>query len=187
MRANDINRGQALKFDGELYAVVETSTTKPGKGGSFVRAKLKNLKTGLVSERRLRSDENVEDAFLEKRPMQYLYQDHTGYVFMDLDTYEQFTINEDLIGDDKYYLVPELEVTVLMHEGQAISVDLPTSVTMTVTDTDAAIKGQTAAKSNKPAVTDTGLRVMVPTFINNGDVIKVDTKEGNYMGREETA
>lgn len=183
MRANEIHRGLALKFDNELYAVVDTSTTKPGKGGAFVRAKLKNLKTGAVSERRLRVDENVEDVFLERRKMQYLYKEGTGFVFMDLETYEQHTLEADFMGDSALYLVPELQAKVCFCEGRTISVELPASVDMKVTETDAAIKGQTAAKSSKPAVTETGLKIQVPPFINVGEVIKVDTREGKYLGR----
>lgn len=183
MRANEIHRGLALRFDNELYAVVDTSTMKPGKGGAFVRAKLKSLKTGAVSERRLRSDETVEDVFLDRRKVQYLYKEGSGFVFMDLETYEQYTIDGQLLGESSLYLVSELEAKVCFCEGKTISVELPASVDMKITETDAAIKGQTAAKSSKPATTETGLKIQVPPFVNNGEVIKVDTREGKYLGR----
>lgn len=183
VKANDMTKGMAIDMDGELFVVVDTFNRKPGKGGSYVRTKFKSLSTGLIREERFRPDEVLEDAFLERKPMQYLYKDNAGYVFMDLETYEQHIVSEDLVGDDAVYLTAELEVQVVMYEGKAVGVNLPSTVEMTVTETDPAIKGQTATNQYKPAMTDTGLSITVPPFVEVGEVIKVDTREGKYLSR----
>jgi len=182
VNANEVKKGMVIEYNGDRWIVVDYQQVKPGKGPAYMQTKLKNLKSGAVLEQRLRPSEKVEQVFLEKREMEYLYEDASGYVFME-ETGEQHIIDHELIKDIIGYIRPNVPVKVVFAEGKALSVDLPTAVELEVTDTDPAIRGQTATNQYKPAIVETGLKVMVPPFVNTGDVIRVDTREGKYLDR----
>ena len=183
MRASDLKNGNALNLDGQIWIVVKTEHVKPGKGGAFTQVKLKNIATGQNVEKRFRSTEDVEAATLDRRAMEYLYSDSSGAVFMDNETYEQTTIHEDILGDAMLYLKPNTNITGLVHEGKTISIELPPTVELEVSDTPPGIKGATATNQLKEATLETGLKTRVPPFISNGEVIKVNTDTGEYLSR----
>ncbi len=182
--SNDFRTGVSIELDGSVWRVVEFLHVKPGKGSAFVRTKLKNAQTGNVVERTFRAGETVPQANLEKRTMQHTYKDGEDYVFMDMETYEETTLSPKQIGDRVKYIKEEMEVNVVFWNEQVLDVDLPTSVTLEVTDTDPGVKGDTATGGSKPAIVETGAQVMVPLFISIGEKIKVDTRDGSYLGRE---
>ena len=181
--ANDLRRGVVVKVDGDLYVVLDFQHTKPGKGGAFVKAKMRNLTKDVIVDKTFRSTEKVEDIFIEKRKMQYLYNDGDNAVFMDLETYEQEHVPNDFIEDQLKYLKEGEEVNVNFYEDQIISVELPTFVVLKVTHTEPGVKGDTATAAYKPATVETGAQVQVPLFINEGDKIKIDTRTGEYIER----
>src|SRR5919108_4259096 len=180
---NDLKNGMTLNLDGTLMNVVEFQHVKPGKGGAFVRTKLKNVRTGRVLDRTFRADEPVEVAHLEKRQMQYLYRDESGYHFMDTETYEQLAVGADAIGDAASYLLEGSTPYVTMYEGAAIGLELPASVELQVTETEPGVKGDRVSGATKPATLETGASVQVPLFVEVGDRIKVDTRTGGYLTR----
>ncbi len=182
--SNDFRTGVTIELDGSVWRVVEFLHVKPGKGSAFVRTKLKNAQTGNVVERTFRAGETVPQANIEKRTMQHTYKDGDEYVFMDMETYEETRISPDQIGDRIKYIKEEMEVNIVFWNDQVIDVDLPTSVILEVTDTDPGVKGDTATGGSKPATVETGAQVMVPLFISIGEKIKVDTRDGSYLGRE---
>lgn len=169
--------------DGQLYSVVDKHLNTPGNWRAILQIKLKNLKTGAVTEKRFRPDEKVETAYLEKREMQYLYQEGDDYVFMDNETFDQIHLGADWIGDLILYLKENENTQVVFYEGKPISLEPPATVELRVTETEPSLKGATAAAQYKPATLETGLRIDVPPFINIGDVLQVDTREGKYLGR----
>jgi elongation factor P len=169
--------------DGQLYLCVDRELRTPGNLPSKLTLKIKNLKTGFVNEVRVHPEDKVEQAYLEKREMQYLYKDSDGYVFMDTETYDQVTLGEDMVGDMLLYMKEEAKVQVTFSDGKALSVELPSTVELTVTDTEPALKGATAAAQYKPATMDTGLKITVPSFIEIGEKLVVDTNEGKYLRR----
>lgn len=175
--------GITIDIDGTLYQIVDFQHVKPGKGGAFVRTKLKNFKTGAVIDKTFRAGEKVEQAIVNRRPMQYLYNDGSDYVFMDTETYEQISIPASSLEYERKFLKENMNVLVAVHEGQSIGVDLPTAVELEVTQTDPGLKGDTASGGTKPATLETGLVLQVPLFINVGDVVKVDTRTGEYLTR----
>ena len=181
--SNDFRTGVTIELDGSVWRVVEFLHVKPGKGSAFVRTKLKNVQSGGVVERTFRAGETVPQANIEKRTMQYTYKDGEDFVFMDMETYEEARINPDQIGDRVKYIKEEMEVNVLFWEEQILEVELPTSVMLEVIDTDPGVKGDTATGGSKPATVETGAQVMVPLFISIGEKIKVDTRDGSYLGR----
>ncbi len=181
--SNDFRTGVTIELDGSVWRVVEFLHVKPGKGSAFVRTKLKNLQSGNVVERTFRAGETVPQANIEKRTMQYTYKDGENFVFMDMETYEEARLNPEQIGDRVLYLKEEMEVNVLFWEEQVLEVELPTSVFLEVTETDPGVKGDTATGGSKPATVETGAQVMVPLFISVGEKIKVDTRDGSYLGR----
>ncbi len=183
IRATEMKNGGAILIDGELYIVVSQQHTKPGKGGAFIQAKLKKYSTGQVLDRRFRSAESVEPAFLERKPMQYSYSSEGQHWFMDPETYEQVPIDQELVGDAIGYLLSGTECQVLWYEGKAIGVDLPNVVELEVKDTPPALKGATATNQNKPATMETGISVSVPPFIEIGERIRIDTRSGEYLER----
>jgi elongation factor P len=173
-----------LKEDGQLYYVVDRELRTPGNLPSKLTLKLKNLKTGFVRDERVHPEDKVEQAYLEKREMQYLYKDSDGYVFMDTETYDQVTLSEDMVGAQMIYLKEENKISVTFYEGRALSVELPGTVELKVTDTEPALKGATAAAQYKPATLETGLKVTVPPHIATGDVLVISTAEGGkYVSR----
>ncbi|MGK7948519.1 MAG: elongation factor P [Xenococcaceae cyanobacterium] len=181
--SNDFRTGVTIELDGSVWRVVEFLHVKPGKGSAFVRTKLKNVQNGNVVERTFRAGETVPQANIEKRTMQYTYKDGEYFVFMDMETYEEARLNPEQIGERVLYLKEEMEVNVLFWEEQVLEVELPTSVFLEVTETDPGVKGDTATGGSKPATVETGAQVMVPLFISVGEKIKVDTRDGSYLGR----
>lgn len=170
-------------FDGELFSIVEFQHVKPGKGGAFVRTKLKNVKTGAVIDRTFRAGEKVEDVRIEKRKKQFLYSDGDIYHFMDNETYEQIEVRGDNIGDALKYLKENMNVDIAMYESQVIGIELPAHIELKVTETDPGLKGDTATGGTKPATLETGAIVAVPLFIEIGDVIRIDTRTNEYVTR----
>ena len=180
---NDLKNGLTLDLDNGLWTVVEFLHVKPGKGAAFVRTKLKNVESGNVIEKTFIAGEKVAKAMLDRREMQYLYKEGKEYVMMDNESYEQVQLTEAQIGDGVKYLKENLIVQVLMHDSRILGVDLPAHVELEVIDTPPAEKGNTAQGGTKPAKTETGAVVNVPFFVNNGDIIRVDTRTNEYLDR----
>ncbi|HEX4161058.1 MAG TPA: elongation factor P [Acidimicrobiales bacterium] len=180
---NDLKNGMSLDLPEGLFSVVEFQHVKPGKGGAFVRTKLKNVRSGAVIERTYRADEKLEQAIIDKRDMQFLYRDAADFIFMDTTSYEQMTASPDLLGDAPNYLKEGDSANLQMYNGEIVGVDLPAAVELTVTETEPGIQGDRVSGARKPATLQTGLVVQVPLFVNTGDVIKVDTRSGEYLTR----
>ncbi|HMD02483.1 MAG TPA: elongation factor P, partial [Candidatus Baltobacteraceae bacterium] len=180
---NDFRNGVTIVIDGQLWAVVEFQHVKPGKGSAFVRTRLKNVKTGATVERTFRAGEKLERATVDNREMQMLYNDADGYHFMDNESFENVTLQRDLIGDPADFLRDGMKVDVQFHDGVAIGVDLPAHVELRVEETDPGFKGDTAQGTTKPAKLETGATVQVPLFVNPGDLIRIDTRDRRYIGR----
>lgn len=180
---NDFRIGLTIELDGEIYSVVDFQHVKPGKGSAFVRSKLKNVKTGFTVERTFRAGEKVPRAHIEHREMQYLYSSDQDNFFMDTSTYEQIVLTDETLGDSKKDLKENMVIGIQMYEGAPIGVDLPNSVELTVVETDPGLRGDTVSGGTKPATLETGAVVQVPLFINMGDVIRVDTRTGEYLER----
>ena len=172
-----------IEIDGEPFTIVDFQHVKPGKGGAFVRTKVKSLLTGRVLDITFRSGEKVDVPDLEEKKMQYLYQDVNGYCFMDTETFEQMTLSADQIGDALGYLKENVEVEVLFHNGSPIGIELPMFMELEVVETDPGLKGNTASGGSKPAKLETGVTIQVPLFISVGEVVKVDTRTGEYIER----
>lgn len=182
--ANDCRSGTKLLVDGELYTVLERDHHKPGKGGAFVRFKLKGLISGKVVDHTVRAGTKMESADVSVQPMQYLYQEGDHYVFMDLETYEQIHVPGDLIGWAHHFLTENTAVNVTMYEDRAIGVELPQKMVFAVVDTmENATRGNTATSATKPAKLETGLEIQVPMFIRIGDRVRVATEDGSYVER----
>jgi elongation factor P len=180
---NDLKNGMTLDLDGTLFQVVEFQHVKPGKGGAFVRTKLRNVKSGAVLEKTFNAGVKVGLAIVERKQMQYLYGDGEDAVFMDLDSFDQVHVPTSLLGDAGRFLGESAEAQIAMHEGVPIAVDLPASVVLTITKTDPGAKGDTRTGAMKPATLDTGAVVNVPLFVEQGERIKVDTRSGEYVER----
>ena len=181
--AGDFRPGMVVELEGALHAVLEFHHIKRGRGTAVVRAKLRNLKTGAITERTFMPEERYPRAYLEQKRMQYLYRDDGTYVFMDLETYDQIHLPTDLVGEGTRWLKENSEATVVFYEGRAIAVELPNAVALEVVQTAPSAKGDTVAGSSKPATLETGATVHVPFFVNVGDRIKVDTRTGEYSER----
>ena len=180
---NDFKNGMTLELDGTLFQIIEFQHVKPGKGGAFVRSKLRNVKTGAVTEKTFNAGVKVGLAIVERKGMQYLYGDGSDYVFMDLDTYEQIHVPAALVGEAADYLIEGAEAQVSRHEGVPIAVDLPASIVLTITKTDPGAKGDTRTGASKPATLETGIVVNVPLFVEEGEKVKIDTRTGVYIER----
>ncbi|NMB44969.1 MAG: elongation factor P [Firmicutes bacterium] len=180
---NDLRTGLTLELDNEIWSVVEFLHVKPGKGAAFVRTKLKNVRTGAVSERTFRAGERVPRAHIETKQMQYLYSTPDMYHFMDTDTYEQIGLPVSTLEEAVNYLKEGMVIGIQFYEGEAIGIDLPTAVELEVTETEPGFKGDTATGGTKPATVETGLVVQVPLFIEQGDILKIDTRTGEYLSR----
>ena len=180
---SDFRAGLTIEVDGEVYTIVEFQHVKPGKGSAFVRTKLKNARTGAVTERTFRAGEKMERAMMDRREMQYLYNSGDEYYVMDNETYEQYVLTKDQIGDRIKYLKENMNVTVLFYQEKIFGVEVPNFVELVVVDTEPGIKGDTASGGSKPARMETGLVVQVPFFINVGDVLRIDTRSGEYLER----
>lgn len=181
--SNDFRTGVTIELDGDAYQVVDFQHVKPGKGAAFVRTKLRNVRTGSVVERTFAAGEKLPKAHLERKEMQYLYHDGEAFIFMDVNNFEQMPLNDDQIGEGKKYLKENMNIHILLFQGNVIGVDLPSQVELEITETEPGIKGDTASGGSKPATLETGAVVRVPFFINVGDVIQVNTKTGEYIGR----
>ncbi|KRN88666.1 elongation factor P [Ligilactobacillus ceti] len=180
---NEFKTGLTIEVDGGIWRVVDFQHVKPGKGSAFVRSKLKNLRTGAVQEKTFRAGEKVALAQIDRKKMQYLYADGTNHVFMDMATYEQLELPGDQIESELNYLKENMEVSIIMYGTETIGVELPNTVDLAVRETEPGIKGDTASGGSKPAVMETGLVVQVPFFINDGDVLTVNTTDGTYISR----
>jgi len=180
---NDVKSGLTILVDDGVYLVVETQHVKPGKGSAFVRAKLRNLKNGNIQEKTFRGDEKIESAFVEERKLQYQYSSGSIYHFMDQDNFEEISISEDSIGDNKKFLKDNLEVMGYFYKNETLNVNLPNFIEFKVIHTEPGIKGDTAKSGTKPAQIETGAIIQVPLFIDTGDKIKVDTRTGEYIER----
>ena len=180
---NDLKNGMTLELETVLFQVVEFQHVKPGKGGAFVRTKLRNVKTGAVIERTFNAGVKIGLAIVERKGMQYLYTDGSDYVFMDPDTYDQVHVGPEVMGEAGKYLAESAEAQIAMHQGAPIAVDLPASVVLAITDTAPGAKGDTKTGAMKPATVQTGAVVQVPLFVETGEKIKVDTRTGDYIER----
>jgi elongation factor P len=180
---NDLKNGITLEIDNNLFQVVEFQHVKPGKGGAFVRTKLRNLRNGAVIDRTFNAGIRVEQAILEKKDMQFLYKDAGEYVFMDTDSYEQMTVDPVKLGDAAEYLVEQAVAIIALHNDEIVSVEIPASVELDITETEPGIQGDRVSGARKPATLQTGKVIQVPLFVNIGDRVKVDTRSGEYITR----
>jgi len=180
---SEFRTGLTIEMDGDPCQILDFQHVKPGKGAAFVRAKIKNLKNGSVTELTFRAGEKVPRAILDRRPMQYLYNDGQGYVFMDNENYEQISLSVDQLDGNEKYLKENMDVQVALYQGKFLGIDLPNTVELEVIETEPGIKGDTASGGSKPAKLETGLTVQVPFFVNVGDRLKIDTRSGQYIER----
>ena len=179
----EFRNGLKIEIDGEPYVIVEFQHVKPGKGGAFVRTKFKSLKSGNVTDKTFRAGEKVDVPDLEEKTMQYLYAADKDRVFMDTSNYEQISLNEKQLGDSINYLKENMEIKVLYHKGMPINIEVPMFVELAIARTDPGVRGDTASGGSKPATLETGAVVKVPLYMNEGDVIKVDTRTGTFIER----
>jgi len=180
---NDLKNGMVLKIDGQLWAVVEFQHVKPGKGGAFVRSKLKNVLSGKVVDRTFNAGVKVETATVDRRDMQYLYKDGDDWIFMDTTSYDQVSVPSAVVGDSSDYLLENQVAQISMHEGSPIIVELPASVELIITYTEPGLQGDRSTGGTKPATLETGAEIQVPLFIEPNTKVKVDTRDGSYLGR----
>jgi elongation factor P len=180
---NDFKNGMTLDLEGGLFQVVEFQHVKPGKGGAFVRTKLRNVRLGTTVEKTFRADEKVEQAVIDKREMQYLYPEGDEYVFMDTETYDQLQVPVKSLGDAAGFLLEGNTAVLQMYKDEIVGVDLPAAVEMEITYTEPGLQGDRSSAGRKPATVQTGLTVQVPLFVNTGDRVKVDTRSGDYITR----
>lgn len=181
--SNDLKNGIVLNIDGQLWSVVDFQHVKPGKGGAFVRTKLKNVLTGKVVDRTFNAGVKVETATVDRRDMQYLYRDGDDWVFMDTTNFEQFQVPDAVVGDSSKYLLENQIANVSVHEGQPIIVELPASVELMLTYTEPGLQGDRSTGGTKPATLETGAEIQVPLFLESNTKVKVDTRDGSYLGR----
>ncbi|MEA2103462.1 MAG: elongation factor P [Candidatus Cloacimonadota bacterium] len=180
---SDFRNGMVLDFKDGLYEIVEFLHVKPGKGGAFVRTKLKNIETGSVVENTFRAGEKVKEIRVERHKMEYLYKDGQTYYVMDPQTYEQIPLNEDLIGDAKDYLTENIELKVVKAKDEIIKIEMPTTVNLKVTQCEPGVRGNTVSNVTKTATLESGLEIQIPMFVNTGETVKVDTRTGEYCER----
>jgi elongation factor P len=180
---NDLKNGLVLNLDGQLWSVVEFQHVKPGKGGAFVRTKLKNVLSGKVVDKTFNAGTKVDTATVDKRDMQYLYKDGADYVFMDTNTYDQLHVSADVVGDASHFLLENQDAIVAVHDGTPLYVELPTAVVLEITYTEPGLQGDRSTGGTKPATLQTGYDIQVPLFLETGTKVKVDTRSGDYLGR----
>ena len=183
MSAGEFRNGVTIEIDNTLYSVIEFQHVKPGKGAAFVRTKLKNIVSGGVIERTFRPTEKVNKAHIDRKDMQYLYNDGELYYFMDNETFEQISINADNVGDSLKFIKENDQVKIMFHNENILGIEPPLIVELKITETEPGFKGDTATGAVKPAILETGAKINVPLFVNNGDIIKIDTRTGEYVGR----
>lgn len=181
--ANNINTGNILEYKGKLWKVSKLSHTQPGKGGAFIQAEMKDIINGTKLNERFRSSENVERVILDEKEMQFLFADGESYTFMDMTNYEQIEINESVLGEQVVWLTENMDVKIMFHDEKPLSIELPKYVTMTITEAEASIKGQTVTSSYKTSKVGNGQTVMVPQFIEPGEKIVISTADGTYLER----
>ncbi|MBM6546547.1 elongation factor P [Janibacter sp. YIM B02568] len=180
---NDLKNGMVLRIDNQLWSVVEFQHVKPGKGPAFVRTKLKSVTTGKTIDKTFNAGTKVETANVDRRTMQYLYNDGTDYVFMDPDTYDQIPVSPEIVGDARKYMLENQEAVVARNEGNVLFIELPASVVLEITYTEPGLQGDRSTGGTKPATVETGAEIQVPLFLEQGTKIKVDTRDGSYLGR----
>ena len=180
---NDIKNGSVLNLDGQLWAVVEFQHVKPGKGGAFVRTKLTNVRSNKVVDKTFNAGTKIDFATVDRRDYSFLYEDGVDFVFMDQASYEQVTVPGAIVGDAKNFMLSNQVVTIAMHDGEALYVDLPASVNLEVTYAEPGLQGDRSTGGTKPATLETGYEIQVPLFIDQGTIVKVDTRSGDYLGR----
>ncbi|MDO4476916.1 MAG: elongation factor P [Clostridia bacterium] len=183
LSAGDFRNGSTFELDGNVVSIVEFQHVKPGKGAAFVRAKIKNVMSGAVTERTFNPSDKYQEAFIERREMQYLYNDGDLYYFMDNETFEQIPINSSVLGDNFKFVKENMVCKVLSYKGSVFGVEPPLFVELLVTQTDAGFKGDTATNATKPATLETGAEIKVPLFIEEGEKIRIDTRTGEYLER----
>ncbi|MGN0416574.1 elongation factor P [Anaerostipes faecalis] len=181
--AGKISNKQTIEYEGAIYEVIEFQHVKPGKGSPFVRIKLKNIKTGAIVENTFRPDEKFKKAHIERKEMQYLYNDGDLYYFMDNETFDQISIEKSIAEDSMKFVKENENVTIVSHAGTPFQVEPPISVELLVTECEPGVKGNTAQGATKPCIVETGAKVMVPLFVNEGDTLKIDTRTGEYSSR----
>ena len=181
--AGEFRNGVTIEYEGDIYIILEFQHVKPGKGAAFVRAKMRNLCTGAVVERTFNAGERMPKARIDRREMQYLYESDGMYVFMDNETYEQTELSKETLGSALNFLKENMDVKIMIYDNRVLGVDLPNTVELTVVETEPGIKGDTATGGSKNATMDTGYVVKVPLFINEGDVLAIDTRTGDYISR----
>ncbi len=180
---NDLKNGMTLNLDGQLWNVVEFQHVKPGKGGAFVRTKLKNVLSGKVVDKTFNAGVKVDVATVDKRAMQYLYKEGADFVFMDTETYEQIPVSGDTVGAAANYMLENQDGVVALHDGAPLYVELPAAVELTISYTEPGLQGDRSTGGTKPATLETGAEIQVPLFITTGEKVKVDTRSGEYLGR----
>ena len=180
---NDIKNGSVLNIDGQLWNVVEFQHVKPGKGGAFVRTKIKSITSGKVVDRTFNAGTKIDFATVDRRDFSYLYRDGDGFVFMDTTDYDQVTVPAAVVGDGANYMLENQTVTIATHDGVPLYVELPTSVVLEVTYTEPGLQGDRSSAGTKPATLETGAEIQVPLFLEQGTRVKVDTRDGSYLGR----
>ena len=180
---NDLKNGMVLNIDGQLWTVIEFQHVKPGKGPAFVRTKLKNVTSGKTLDKTFNAGVKVDTANVDKRTMQYLYNDGSDYIFMDGDTYDQISVSPDVVGDAAKYLLENQDALVARHDGNVLFIELPASVVLEITYTEPGLQGDRSTGGTKPATLETGVQIQVPLFITTGERVKVDTRDGSYLGR----
>jgi elongation factor P len=180
---NDIKNGSVLNLDGQLWNVIEFQHVKPGKGGAFVRTKMKSIMSGKVVDRTFNAGTKIDFATVDRRDFQYLYKDGDGFVFMDTTDYDQVTVPGPIVGDAANFMLENQTVTIATHDGDPLYVELPTSVVLEVTYTEPGLQGDRSSAGTKPATLETGYEIQVPLFLEQGTKVKVDTRDGSYLGR----
>ncbi|HWL06179.1 MAG TPA: elongation factor P [Xanthobacteraceae bacterium] len=181
--ASSLRKGNVVDIDGKLYVVLSAENFHPGKGTPTTQVDMRRISDGVKTQQRYKTTEQVERAFVEDRPFQFLYEDEEGFHFMNNENYDQVALAADLVGDQKAYLAPEMMVTLSLHEGSPVAIELPQKVVLEVAETEPIVKGQTAASSYKPAVLSNGVRTMVPPFVGAGTKIVIMTEDGSYVER----
>ena len=180
---NDLKNGMVLNIDGQLWSVVEFQHVKPGKGPAFVRTKLKNVESGKTVDKTFNAGTKVETANVDKRTMQYLYNDGTSYVFMDIQSYEQLEVPPEVVGDARNFMLENQEAIVATNDGRVLYIELPASVELLIAETEPGLQGDRSTGGTKPATLETGHTIAVPLFITTGEKVKVDTRDSSYLGR----
>jgi elongation factor P len=180
---NDIKNGTVLKLEGQLWNIIEFQHVKPGKGGAFVRTKMRNVMSGKVVDKTFNAGLKIETATVDRRDYQYLYQDGADFVFMDMQSYDQVHVGQDVVGDAARYMLENQNALVALHDGTPLYVELPASVELEITYTEPGLQGDRSTGGTKPATLETGAEIQVPLFIESGTRVKVDTRDGSYLGR----